>query len=150
MNLIAPHAFDAILMDSEWLQLAAVLVECAPTIAAQEAGMRQLYDISLEGLVHLAAAMSSLVSAALEQGTPADAPALTPLVRTSTCCVSHRHVLGARWSHMLTCLQAETQQALEDAVQSWTTQHDTAAVSLQSPQSPTSVLHVHAHEQASP
>ena len=91
---VVPYQLAAQLTSSSCLQLAAVLLEVAPVIVAQEGGVRQLYDISLEGLVHLAAALSSLISAALDQGTPADAPALTPLVCASAGYVSHLHVPG--------------------------------------------------------
>ena len=47
--------------------------------------MRALYDLSLEGLVHLSAALHSLISQALAQGSSPDARALVALVSYLPC-----------------------------------------------------------------
>ena len=62
------------------VQMAAVLADKARAVAAIEAGMHLLWDVSLEGLVHLSAALNTLTAKALAEGASPAAPALLRLV----------------------------------------------------------------------
>ena len=62
-------------------QAAAVLVDNRHLLCRHEAGLHaSLYDVSLETLLHFAAAFEGLVAAAQSQGASGDEPALLALV----------------------------------------------------------------------